>query len=162
MPADPAEREKLIVALFDAERESSTWTVMLHQAVAEQVGLNITDHKCLDILNTRGSMTAGQLAQITGLTTGAVTGVIDRLEKAGYAHRERDLHDRRRVIVQPNGASAPKDLDRIFAHFIERMHPLLENFSEAELALLVRYLREGVEAMQSEVTWLRALDPAEG
>src|SRR5712691_9302164 len=68
--------------------------------VVELAGVNRTDWRCLDILGTRGPMTAGQLAKAVRLTTGAVTGVLDRLEAAGLVRRVRDTQDRRRVIVE--------------------------------------------------------------
>ncbi|MEI0739782.1 MarR family transcriptional regulator [Paenibacillus sp. JTLBN-2024] len=71
-------------------RQNSARAVMLHQLISEKLGLNATDHKCLDFLNRTGPVTAGQLAELTGLTTGAVTNVIDRLEQAGYVVRDKD------------------------------------------------------------------------
>ncbi len=73
----------MIQAINDKLRETSTETIMFHQAVADVLGLHITDHKCLDIIYRYGAMPAGRLAELTGLTTGAVTGIIDRLEKSG-------------------------------------------------------------------------------
>ena len=63
---------------------------MFHQAIADRLGLNVTDHKCIDLLLMKGPLTAGELAGMTGLTTGAITAVIDRLEKAGFVRREDD------------------------------------------------------------------------
>ena len=71
-------------------------------SVAELAGLHRTQWRCLDILTTRGPLTAGQLARATRLTTGAVTAVVDQLEAAGYVRRIRDPDDRRRVIIEPN------------------------------------------------------------
>src|SRR3954464_9439450 len=85
-------------------RELSTRTILFHQAVADCLGIAATDHKCLGfIAEADHPVTAGELATLTGLTTGATTGVIDRLEGAGLAFRERDPRDRRRVVV----AAAP-------------------------------------------------------
>src|SRR5580704_16132559 len=72
--------------------------VVFHDLVGRCLGVSATDRKCLDLLS-RGPVTAGELARFTGLTTGAVTGIIDRLEKAGYAERINDPNDRRRVLV---------------------------------------------------------------
>ena len=77
-------RENTIQAINDKFREISTETILFHQAVAYTLGLHITDHKSLEILYRFGAMPAGRLAELTGFTTGAVTGIIDRLEKAGY------------------------------------------------------------------------------
>src|SRR5262245_34840645 len=91
-------------------RELSTRTILFHQAVADVLGVTPTDHKCLDfIAEADHPVTAGELATVTGLTTGAITGVIDRLEAAGLAVRERDPHDRRRVVVKP----APQAFERV-------------------------------------------------
>ena len=83
-------------------REISTVTILFHQAIADRLGMNVTDHKCAGILARSGPITAGELARRTGLTTGAITGVIDRLEQAGFARRARDPGDRRRVIIEPD------------------------------------------------------------
>src|SRR5947207_2197662 len=93
-------RAKLVAALNAAAREASGLGVLLSETVARALGLNPTDLECLDVIARRERATAGDLASATGLTTGAVTGVIDRLERAGFAHRERDAADRRKVYVR--------------------------------------------------------------
>src|SRR5690625_7182278 len=92
-------REELIEELLSEGRRASTATIMFHQAIAEKAGISGTDHKYLDILFQEEAVTAGRLAELTGLTTGAVTGIIDRLEKKGLVKRERDPDDRRKVLV---------------------------------------------------------------
>src|SRR5438270_3489198 len=94
-------RADLLSALPAEFRQLSAATILFHQAIADRLGLNVTDHKCLDILERTGPMTAGEMAQQTGLTTGAITGVIDRLEQAGFVRRAEDPNDRRRVIIEP-------------------------------------------------------------
>ena len=155
MENEKAERQRLIEALQEATRQQSTWTVLFHNAVAGQVGLNITDLKCLDMLIHRGPLTAGQIAEATGLTTGAVTGVIDRLEKAGYVRREKDPSDRRRVIVQPVLDKAGEQLGPLFSHFLQRYSPLLESYQDDELRLVLRFVEESISFMQDEISWLR-------
>lgn len=155
MGNEQSERQKLIDTLNEASRQLSTWTVLFHHAIAEQVGLNITDHKCLDILIHQGPLTAGQLADITGLTTGAVTGVIDRLERSGFARRERDQADRRRVIVQPLLEKAGEGLGPLFYHFQQRYLPLLESYQDDELRLVLRFIEQSIMFMQEEIDWLR-------
>src|ERR671936_1321222 len=95
------EREEIIQAIVEKFKEMSIETIMFHEAVADVLGLHITDHKCLDLIYRFGAMPAGRLAELTGLTTGAVTGIIDRLEKAGYVRRTNDPKDRRRTIIEP-------------------------------------------------------------
>src|ERR687883_2098882 len=94
-------KEEIIHNINDKLRAMSTETIMFHQVVAVTLGLHITDHKCLDLIYRYGPMPAGKLGELTGLTTGAVTGVIDRLEAAGYVRRSNDPKDRRRTIVEP-------------------------------------------------------------
>src|SRR5258706_11254106 len=101
-------RWELIAALGMAGRELSAHTVMFHTAVAERLRLGLTDHKAFDFILRHGPVTAGQLAEITGLTTGAVTGVIDRLEKTGYVERGRHSADRRKGLVRPALTPAPE------------------------------------------------------
>src|SRR3954452_17871332 len=82
-------------------RELSTRTIVFHQTIADCLGIAATDHKCLGfIVEADHPVTAGELATMTGLTTGAITAVIDRLEAAKLASRECDPHDRRRVVVK--------------------------------------------------------------
>src|ERR1700740_2764995 len=87
--------------LETAMRKSSAQGTLFAQAVADQAGISSSDMDCMDFLNMEGRMTAGRLAELTGLTNGAITGVIDRLEKAGFVRRERDETDRRKVFIAP-------------------------------------------------------------
>src|SRR5690242_15465290 len=82
---------------FEAVRANQSATDMFDEAVAQFLGINRTDGRCLDVIDRRGRVSAGQLANESGLTTGAVTVVIDRLERAGYVRRIRDELDRRKV-----------------------------------------------------------------
>src|SRR5215207_8632807 len=95
-------RQHLTQTLNTQLRYVSANSVILSEAVAAKVGLHPTDNECLDFLLLNGPLTAGKLSELTGLTTGAVTAMIDRLERAGYVRREHDQQDRRRVIVIPN------------------------------------------------------------
>jgi DNA-binding transcriptional ArsR family regulator len=102
MSMEQSDRATLLAVVGrELGREVSARMVMFHQAIAERLGLNATDHKALDLLGRAGPITAGELAELTGLTTGAITGIIDRLEKAGFVRRENDPKDRRRVIIRP-------------------------------------------------------------
>ncbi len=93
-------RAAIFLDLQKAIRKLSAQSVLFSTAVSSRLGINSSDLECLDIVNLSGAATAGQLATITGLTTGAITGVIDRLEKAGFVRRRRDPNDRRRVIIE--------------------------------------------------------------
>src|SRR3569832_1398193 len=103
--------------LEHAMRRASGIGAIFSQAVADYAGISSSDLECLDFLNLEGRATAGRLAEVTGLTTGAITGVVDRLEKAGYVRRERDDHDRRKVFI----ATIPESIPKIGVHY-ENMH----------------------------------------
>ena len=124
-------------------REVRGWQAdqeLFDSLVMELAGVNRTDWRCLDILGTRGPMTAGQLAEAVRLTTGAVTGVLDRLEGAGLVRRIRDTKDRRRVIVE-----VTDEVSRVGAPVYG---PLIADAAEAhsvfdadELELITRFIR---------------------
>ena len=90
MPSTRPAREQTAKHIAEAMRRHSTAAVLFHHALAERLGLGPTDLKCLDLLRERGVMTASELAAITGLTTGAIAGVVARLETAGYLKRAAD------------------------------------------------------------------------
>ena len=102
-------RAALMQELEHAVRKSSALGVIFGQTVANAVGVSSSDLECLDFLNIEGRVTAGRLAELTGLTTGAITGVVDRMEKAGFVRRERDEEDRRKVYI----AIVPEALGKI-------------------------------------------------
>src|SRR4030088_878997 len=95
----PKARAALMEELEHAVRRSSALGVIFGQTVANRAGISSSDLECLDFLNLEGRVTAGRLAELTGLTTGAITGVVDRLEKATLVRRERDESDRRKVFI---------------------------------------------------------------
>ena len=149
-------REEIIQAIIEKRREMSTETIMFHQSVADVLGLHITDHKCLDLIRQYGAMPAGRIAELTGLTTGAVTGIIDRLEKAGYVRRANDPKDRRRTIVEPiRNKKWERKIEAIFIPFHERMHKLLSSYSDGELDFLLDVLTKSIEQTREESIKLR-------
>jgi DNA-binding MarR family transcriptional regulator len=149
-------REETIQAIIEKRREMSTETIMFHQNVADVLGLHITDHKCLDLIRQYGAMPAGRLAELTGLTTGAVTGIIDRLEKAGFVRRANDPKDRRRTIIEPvRNKKWERKIEAIFIPFHERMHKLLSSYTDSELAFLLDVLTKSIELTREESKKLR-------
>src|ERR687886_2196131 len=159
------EREEIIHAIVEKFKEMSTETIMFHQAVADVLGLHITDHKCLDLLHRFGAMPAGRLGELTGLTTGAVTGIIDRLEQAGYAKRINDPNDRRKTIVEPTrNKKLERKVEMIFTPLHERMYNLLSSYDDNELAFLldvttkfIEQTREHSKRLRSEYTKLNSV-----
>jgi DNA-binding MarR family transcriptional regulator len=153
-------RVELLREMLWAGRQMSTSTIMLHQAVADRLGLNPTDHKCADLLHLNGPMTAGELADLTGLTTGAITGVIDRLEAAGFVRREDDPDDRRRVIVRV----VPKSLHRVgrlFESLAAAMVELCGRYTDRELATILDFMTRSREVARQETLKLRQKRPAQ-
>jgi DNA-binding MarR family transcriptional regulator len=130
--------------LIDEVRRSQSATDRFDQAVADALGLNRTDMRCLDVLQRAGSMAAGQLAEATGLTTGAMTAALDRLERSGYARRVRDGADRRRVLVELTSKAGRVAADYYGEHFAQAQR-LYKRYSEAELELLLEFVRQGRE-----------------
>ncbi|WP_246755950.1 MarR family winged helix-turn-helix transcriptional regulator [Bradyrhizobium neotropicale] len=142
--------------LEEAMRRSSAQGVLYGQAVANVAGISGSDLECLDFLNLEGRVTAGRLAEVTGLTTGAITGVVDRLEKAGLVRRERDETDRRKVYI----VTVPENAARIGRYYVpmqEAMHRLWSTYSEAELQLLLRFANEGYKSVLEATEKLKGL-----
>jgi DNA-binding MarR family transcriptional regulator len=141
--------------LLSEVRMSQVATDRFDQAVAEALGLNRTDMRCTDVLEQEGPVTAGRLAKATGLTSGAITTAIDRLEGAGYARRVRDDSDRRRVLVE----LTPEVLERGRSFYVEHAklgERLYRRYSEQQLELLLEYVRAGRELNEREAARLEA------
>jgi DNA-binding MarR family transcriptional regulator len=152
----PKARAALMVELEHAVRRSSAHGVIFGQTVANRAGISASDLECLDFLNLEGRVTAGRLAEVTGLTTGAITGVVDRLEQAGLVRRERDDNDRRKVFI----ATVPENIakvGRFYEHMQQAMLKLWETYSEAELRLLLRFATQGYETMLAATEELKAM-----
>ena len=135
-------------------RELSARTIMFHQAIAEHLGLNATDHKCLDLARRAEAMTAGELAELTGLTTGAITGVIDRLEHAGFVRRVRDANDRRRVLIEPVAERA-RDIAPLFDSLDAAWTALCARYSDRELALINTFMNDSIVMLRGEAQKVR-------
>src|SRR5437667_10362001 len=149
-------RAALMQELENALRRSSAQGVIFGQTVANTVGISGSDLECLDFLNLEGRVTAGRLAEVTGLTTGAITGVVDRLEKAGFVRRERDETDRRKVFI----VTVPENtanIGRFYVPMQTAMQKLWGTYSDAELQLLLRFATEGYKAVLEATEALKGL-----
>ncbi|WP_420976662.1 MarR family transcriptional regulator [Bacillus vallismortis] len=146
-----SELEKTAVQLF---RKLGTRTVLFHQAAAQALGLFPTDLKSADILNEAGPMTAGELGKKTGLSTGSVTALVDRLEKAGYVAREKDPDDRRRVMIVPLIASK-KHVKDLFRSMSESTMDLCQDYTEEELELIFSFVDKAADIMEEELKRLK-------
>jgi len=132
-------------------REVSTLTVLRHARIAEQMGLSPTDHKALDLVAQAGEpLTAGRIAELTGLSTGAVTGVIDRLEKAALVRRVRDGEDRRKVLVEVVPGAVAR-FAPLFQSMFDDLRDLLTRFSPAERKVIERYQNAILDQLRAEI-----------
>jgi DNA-binding MarR family transcriptional regulator len=154
-PARPA----LIEAITREIRRSQNRSDAYDESVCEALGINRTDGRCLDILEQDGPLTAGRLAELAGLTTGAMTTVLDRLERAGYARRVRDADDRRRVQVE-----LTPEARRAFGPYYEPMvalsDELYSRYSDDQLRVVLDFLQTGallferaLPRLQGELAW---------
>lgn len=133
----------------------SNAVVLFHEAVAARLGLSAADHKALGILTRAGAMTAGELAQATGLSPGAVTGLVDRLAAAGHVTRDRDPADRRRVVVVP----APRpggDLSGVFADLTAAMQQVVARYDAREAMAIRDYVVRTIDVLQEQTRKLSA------
>lgn len=134
-----------------ASRSYSDASVFLHQAIARKAGLSGADHKYLGLLLQHEELTAGQLSKLTGLTTGAVTGLIDRLEKKRLVQRQFSKDDRRKVIIVPDRQNSMNLLEPLFLELQQKTAALIDTFSDAELMAIERYFTQAATIMK-EVT----------
>ncbi len=145
-------RTEILSRLWDLGRKLSTLTVFLHQAIAQSFGLNATDTKCIDVIlsHSAGSVTAGQLSDVTGLTTGAITHILDRLEKRGFIERVRDTRDRRKVFVRVKMEKLAPFFPKYEA--IGKAHmALAEEYGTKELQLISEYMQKSYEVSEREL-----------
>jgi DNA-binding MarR family transcriptional regulator len=147
-------RERLLIGLDEAIRKVGAQAVLISDLVATRVGINSTDLECLDLLQLDGPITAGQMSARSGLTTGSTTAMIDRLERAGYVRRRRDADDRRVVVVEvlEHCGSHIAPLYQPIQKDLEKLHA---RYSNRELAIVVRYLTEALEAGARFAAWLQ-------
>jgi DNA-binding MarR family transcriptional regulator len=138
------QKREIFEELIREVRRSHAATDRFDQAVADALGINRTDMRCLDIVQLEGRVTAGRLAELTGLTTGAITTVIDRLEKAGFARRVRDPHDRRRVLVEMS-PEAMGGADNFYEEQIAESERIYKRYTLEQLEFLLEFVRGGRE-----------------
>lgn len=124
-------------------------SIQMHEAVARKAGLTGTDHKYLGFLIQKGQMTAGELSRLTGLTTGAVTGLIDRFEKKNLVKRQFSADDRRKVIIEPMTGNIMALLEPLYKDFRSKSEQLIASFSQEELRTIETYFSKAIEIMHS-------------
>ena len=122
-------------------------SILMHEAIARKAGLSGTDHKYLGFLIEKGQMTAGELSNLTGLTTGAVTGLIDRFEKKNLVTRQFVEDDRRKVFIVPNTKNIMTLFVPLYKEFRSKSEKLLASFSDEEIKIIETYLAKAIEIM---------------
>lgn len=122
-------------------------SIQMHEAIARKAGIPGTDHKYLGFLMVKGQMTAGELSALTGLTTGAVTGLIDRMEKKKLVKRQFAEDDRRKVIIVPITKNIMALLQPLYKEFRSKTENLFASFSNKDLKVLETYFLKAIEIM---------------
>lgn len=153
-PPDAGGRQRLEWEFLLAVRRAGSVMQILGAAAAERLGINTTDLNCLNIVALTGPMTAGDLARTTGLTTASITGVLDRLEESGFVRRERDTHDRRRVLVHLNFAGT-QHVGPVFAPLVKAWRAALSRYTDDQLRLILEFQGQVEQIMRDQVTRLR-------
>lgn len=122
-------------------------SIQMHEAVARKAGLSGTDHKYLGFIIEKGQMTAGELAVLTGLTTGAVTGLIDRFEKKNLVERQFAAGDRRKIIIVPNTEYIMAIFEPLYREFRSESQKLLASFTASEITVIETYFSKAIAIM---------------
>jgi DNA-binding MarR family transcriptional regulator len=157
------DRQQLLASLEDEVHAQSALMMFFHEAIASRLGLNPTDQRCLEIVlkagvaGPTGPVTPGQLAKVMQLTTGAITGVLDRLEQAGYVRRENDPADRRRVIVVAVPERIKRDVSPVLACMSETFQDRCASYSDTELRLLIDFMRCSQAILRDATQQVKAL-----
>jgi len=151
-PASSRKRNALILRVgMELGRELSTVSIFFHQSIANKLGINVTDTRCFELMSryAQGPITAGDLARATGLTTGAVTGILDRLEKAGLVERFRDASDRRKVFVRPR-LEALQRVGRLYQGLAAASLKHASSYSTKELELIQHFFEGNLKILRDQ------------
>ncbi len=155
-PVTARSRRELLQAIRSGFQQTSGQSVLLSQIIADKVGLSPSDLECLGFLDDAGPMTAGHLGELTGLTSGAVTRMIDRLERARHVRRRGDPDDRRKVLVELVPGRA-REFERFYGPMARGATQYLGRYSDAELALIARVLEDMVAFSRTQTQRIQAL-----
>ena len=150
-------KHDLVDELLHLARAHEAANDAFDEVAREKLGINRTDLRCLNIVDNSGPMTAGRLAELSGLTTAAVTSVLDRLERAGYARRVRDQPDRRQVMVEVTPLLAERATP-IWGPLGEEARSTLSRMSAEEIRALIDFYRLGIELNERHIERVRHLD----
>ncbi|QHE92873.1 MarR family winged helix-turn-helix transcriptional regulator [Pandoraea fibrosis] len=135
-------------------RRLAVYTALYHSALAEQLGLNVTDLNALDLILELESITAGQLAELMGVSSGGITTVIDRLERAGFVEREKNPHDRRMVMIHPIEERCAQ-IEQFLSSVSRELTAVSAAYDHSELAAIHDFLVQSIRTLKSETFRLR-------
>ena len=139
--------DDLVTHIRRLSQQYAYTSIQMHEAIARKAGFSGTDHKYLGFLLQKGQMTAGELANLTGLTTGAVTGLIDRFEKKKLVKRKFAEDDRRKVFIVPDTEKIMALLQPLYKEFRNNSEKLIASFPGKELKILETYFSKAIEIM---------------
>jgi DNA-binding MarR family transcriptional regulator len=145
----------LIKRLRKLNQHHAYATIQMHEAIGRKAGLSGTDHKYLGFLMEKGQMTAGELSVLTGLTTGAVTGLIDRFEKKKLVKRQTAEDDRRKVIIVPNTKKIMALLEPLYKDYRGRSENMMASFSNKEIRAIEAYLVKAIGLLEETTEAMR-------
>lgn len=143
--------EELLIQIRKLNQQYSYTSLQMHEAIGRKAGLSGTDHKYLGFLIVKGEMTAGELSKLTGLTTGAITGLIDRFEKRKLVKRQFAEDDRRKVIIKPDAEKIMALFEPLYKEFRSETEKLAGSFSDEEIKIIEAYFSGSIEIM-NEIT----------
>lgn len=131
-------RDKILEASFIEGKRTGNINILLTNAIAQRVGLSASDYECYELLREEGPLMAGELARACGITTGGLTGLVDRLDKLGLVERIADPNDRRKVLVRAvDNAAMQSKIDELIAPMLQGFTALNEHYTDQELQLLL-------------------------
>jgi DNA-binding MarR family transcriptional regulator len=148
MASPRGRRAELLRELEAAGRAQSAATVMFHSVLAAKRGLSATEEKALDLLDRFGPLTAGELARRAGLAPASVTGLVDRLERKGFARRVPHPRDGRSVLVEVDHERVMASLGPLFADWFRSLDELWAGYSDEQLELILHFLNEAARRQQ--------------
>ena len=144
----------LVTRVRKLNQQYSYNSIQMHETIARKAGISGTDHKYLGFLIEKGHMTAGELSKLTGLTTGAVTGLIDRLEKKKLVRRRFAEDDRRKVFIEPNTKNIMTLMVPFYKEFRNKSEILIASFPNKEIKIIEAYLLKANELMNETTSKL--------
>jgi DNA-binding MarR family transcriptional regulator len=152
-------KKELFDELNEAVQRAGTLIVLHTNAVASHIGLSATEFEAMDIISRHQPITAGKLAEYCGLTTGAITGIVDRLERAQFVRRARDETDRRRVFIIPvENRERSQKVRELYTPMRNGFTAFVERYTDDEISMLIKMQREANEMTERNIAALRNRD----